>query len=268
MAEDGGEEISVSSGEMSTTNQGVSASSVAAYLDKLISEMASKSAVKGKKAAALPILERFDSSKIPQISLFKYVERLKNLGHCETSFLFALIYIDRIISADSTFALTERNVHRLFFTCTIVAEKFMNDDVYFNSYYALVGGVHLREMNRLEAILLHALMWRLGVSQEEYDEKKEELRHSLADTLSASRTKRDGSWKEWIMLKEAACETHREDVGMKKLSYSESPLQESTTISGSTISGDTESVSDSDSATMAISETMDSSSEPSWADAD
>jgi hypothetical protein len=70
------------------------------------------------------------------------------------------------------------------------------------------------------------------------------------------------------MLKEAACETEREEVTEKQLSNSESSMQEATTISGSTISGDTESVSDSDSATANISETMDSSSEVSWAVAD
>lgn len=143
----------------------------------------------------------------------------------------------------------------------------MNDDVYVNTYYASVGGVSLRELNRLEAILLNTLMWQMGVSQEEYDEKKEALRHSLADTLSASQTSRRGSWKEWIILKEGVCEKEREEVWEKQQPNSASSMQ-ATALSGSTISGDTESISDSDSATMVISEPMDSSSEVSWAVAD
>jgi ADP-dependent phosphofructokinase/glucokinase len=151
-------------------------------------------------------------------------------------------------------------------TCTIVAEKFMNDDVYVNSHYAAVGGVCLREMNRLEIIVLHTLMWRLGVSPEEYNEKREDLRHSLADASSASRTKPDGgSWKEWIMVQEAVCETAREEVCEKKLSNSELSMQEAITISGSTVSGDTDFVSDSDSALMTISDIMDSPG-VSWGD--
>jgi hypothetical protein len=263
MARDRDEEMYATNYEMSTKNQGVSVSSVAGFLEKLIAEKASPCAVRNEKTPPLRILERFDSSKIPQISLIKYVERLKTLGHCETSFLIALIYIDRIFAADSNFALTERNVHRLFFACTIVAEKFMNDDVYVNTYYAGVGGVSLREMNNLEAILLTALMWRLRVSPEEYDGKKEELRHSLADARpSESRTTRTGgSWKEWIMVKESACETETEREEKQPLSP-----EASTTVSGSTISGDTE--SDSEVSTMTISETLDSSSEVSWAVAD
>jgi hypothetical protein len=245
----------------------VSVSSIAAFLEKLISKRAPPSAVGHENAPPLPVLERFDSSKIPQISLSKYLERLKNLGHLDTSFLVALIYIDRISAADSNFAVTERNVHRLFLTCTVVAEKFMNDDVYVNTYYASVGGVSLRELNRLEAILLNTLMWQMGVSQEEYDEKKEALRHSLADALSASRTSRGGSWKEWIILNEGVCEKEREEVWEKQQPNSASSMQ-ATALSGSTISGDTESISDSDSATMVISEPMDSSSEVSWAVAD
>jgi hypothetical protein len=266
MANDCTEKIHSSSHDTSKTNQAVSVSSVAAFLEKLISEKASPSAVPNEKTALLPCLHRFDSSKIPQISLLKYTERLKNLGHCHTSFLIALIYIDRILAADSNFALTKRNVHRLFLTCTIVAEKFMNDDVYVNSHYAAVGGVCLREMNRLEIIVLHTLMWRLGVSPEEYNEKREDLRHSLADASSASRTKSDGgSWKEWIMVQEAVCETAREEVCEKKLSNSELSMQEAITISGSTVSGDTDFVSDSDSALMTISDIMDSPG-VSWGD--
>jgi hypothetical protein len=272
MATQCGAESSACNDALSTTPQGLSVSSVASFLEKLLIEKASPNAVGSSEA--LRILQRFDSSKIPPISLFKYFERLKNLGRCcDASFLIALIYIDRIRAEDSNFALTERNVHRLFLTCTIVAEKYMNDDVYVNTYYAGVGGVCVRELNRLEAILLNVLGWRLGVSPEDYDKKQQEVRQSFADALSASRMKRGVSWKEWIVLKEAVCETQCDAVCVKQCSESESATNPNTmsgstisgstmsgstmsgsTISDTTMSGDSESVSDS-------SETMGSSSE-------
>jgi hypothetical protein len=254
-------EMSVNSDGISTTEQEVSLSSVAVFLDKLISGKASPSAVRTEDADLPRILQRFDSSKIPQISLVKYLERLRNLGRCrDSSLLVALIYIDRILAAHSNFALTERNVHRLFLTCTIVGEKFTNDDVYVNSFYAGVGGVNLEEMNRLEAILLNVLTWRLGVSPEEYDKKQREVRQSFTEALSVARTKGGGSWKEWIVLQEAMCETQREAVCVNECSPAESSMQASaSTISGSTIScctisdsttsGDSESVSDASEAT-------------------
>ena len=72
------------------------------------------------------------------------------------------------------------------------------------------------------------------------------------------------------MVQEAVCETAREEVCEKQLSNSELSMQEAITISGSTISGDTELVSDSDSALMTISDVMDSPSQTgvSWGVAD
>jgi hypothetical protein len=245
------EEISASSDGMATTHQGVSVASVAAFVEKRISRKASPSTVGSEEAEPRRILQRFDSMKVPQISLLDYMKRLKNLGHCDTSLLIGLIYIDRILAADTNFAVTEKNVHRLVLTCTIVAERYLNDDSYVNWYYASVGGICPRELHRLQAILLNVLMWRLEVSPEQYEKKKEDVRHSFAHSLPAAGTKRAGSWKEWIVLKEAVCETQREGEFVKPSSMSESSSSmqatavSSSTVSGSAVSGDeTESASD------------------------
>jgi hypothetical protein len=163
------------------------------------------------------------------------MEDLRKHAHFDTSsLLIALIYIDRILSEDSNFALTYWNVHRLILTCTTVAEKFNNDEPYINAHYARAGGVCFEELNRLEVIVLNALMWRLGVSQEEYDNKQKQVRLAFVDALSASDT------TERISLEEALLEEER----LKPISPSAS---KASTIPGSTISADscTESVSDS-----------------------
>jgi hypothetical protein len=177
-------------------------------------------------------------------------------GRFDTSFVFALIYIDRLLAADSNFAVTDMNVHRLILTCTIVAEKYINDIYYDNKYYASVGGVHVAELNSLEVTLLFALMWRLGVSPEEYDQKEEELRRAFANALSASEATK------WIVLEEAVCETSREAACEKNRRYtpSESSM-EASTISGSESVSDAPSESSMEASRISDSQSVSESSE-------
>jgi hypothetical protein len=199
----------------------LTAANIAALVEKLIAAPAKPAAFRLRQ------LHRYESSKLPRISVYDYIERLRKLAHFDTSFLIALIYIDRLLAADSNFAVTERNVHRLFFTCATVAEKFMEDNFYHNSYYAQVGGISLAETNRLEMTLLYTLNWRLGVSPEEFDAKRQELTRAVTDTRSNAED------AEWIEVKESVSEK----VQLDGQSEATTPA---TTMSGS----QTESVSD------------------------
>jgi hypothetical protein len=204
---------------------------IATLVEKLIT------APEKPAAFRLRQLHRYESSKLPRISIFEYLERLRKLAHFDTSFLIALIYIDRLLAMDSNFAVTPRNVHRLLFTCATVAEKFLEDTFYCNSYYAQVGGISLAEMNRLEMTLLYTMNWRLGVSPEEFDEKRQELRRAATDMRSKAED------TEWIEVKESVSEK----VHLDGHSEATTPA---TTMSGS----QTESFSD-------FTESWDSSSE-------
>jgi len=221
--------------EEPSTHPSASIASVSALVEKNISTASCAVRTDGSAALRIPQLARFDSSKFPQISIHDYLERLRKFARFDTSLVIGLIYVDRLLAADSNFAVTQRNVHRLLLTVATVAEKYNNDIFYCNTYYASVGGISLDEMNRLELTLLHALMWRLSVSEEEYYSKEREMALALAPAPSPSYA------EDWIVVDEAVCEKQQLDT------RSESSMQAST-ISGS------ESVSDSD-------ESMDSSSE-------
>jgi len=237
--------------EMSTTQRSLSSANVAILVDSLIIKGMSKSSSRQSTALPpgaqtersavfrVPQLRRFDSAKVPRIGVCDYVERLKKFGHFDSALVVGLIYLDRLLAADSNFAVTPHNIHRLLIVCTTVAEKYHNDSFYGNTYYASVGGLQVEELNRLEVIMLYSLMWRLDASEEEYNEKLRELNAGFA---AASRSSKED---EWIVLSEARGEKRSlEDAD------SESSIQAST-MSGSVIS-----VSDSD-------EIMDSSSEDS-----
>jgi hypothetical protein len=128
-----------------------------------------------------------------------YVERLGNLALSDTSFVTALIYIDRLLEADASFSLTALNMHRLFFVCAMVAEKFSNDFFYKNDFYAQVGGIRVGELDGLEIIVFHALSWRLQVLPEEYNKKRLEV--MVPESFETTAGAASDRWhKEWVMV--------------------------------------------------------------------
>jgi len=112
----------------------------------------------------------FDSSAVPPIAINRYLMRLSATFRCsDATFIAALIVVDRLLEYDGgRLPLTMRNVHRLFFASLVVAVKYHEDLVYSNSHYAKAGGVHLREVNRLERVLLVALDFDLRVEPEHF----------------------------------------------------------------------------------------------------
>jgi len=112
----------------------------------------------------------FDSSTVPPISLEKYLARLNSTFRCsEATFIAALVLVDRLLEYDGGHVpLTMLNVHRVYLASLVVACKYHEDLVYSNAHYAKAGGVHLKEVNRLERVLLAALDFDLRVSPEEY----------------------------------------------------------------------------------------------------
>jgi len=112
----------------------------------------------------------FDSSAIPPIGIDKYLLRLSATFRCsDAMFVAALVVVDRLLEYDGgRLPLTMRNVHRIFLASLVVAVKFNEDLVYSNGYYAKAGGVHLREVNRLEWVVLAALDFDVRVAPEQY----------------------------------------------------------------------------------------------------
>lgn len=112
----------------------------------------------------------FDSSAIPPIGIDKYLMRLQSYFQCsDACFIAALILVDRMLGYDGgELPVTKQNVHRLFLACLVVAAKYHEDVVFANNHYAKAGGVQLREVNRLERVLLQALDFDLSIAPEQY----------------------------------------------------------------------------------------------------
>ena len=110
----------------------------------------------------------FHSCAHPSISIADYLARLRRYANCsDACFVLAVIYLDlayrrRGICVDSL------NVHRLLVTSLTIAAKYFDDFFHRNSTYALIGGVGVAELNRLEAELLRSLDYELHVEPEDF----------------------------------------------------------------------------------------------------
>lgn len=132
----------------------------------------------------------FDSSAIPPIGIDKYLRRLSSTFRCsESCFIGALIVVDRLLEHDGgRLPLTMRNVHRIYLASLVVACKYHEDLVYSNNHYAKCGGVHLREVNRLERVLLTTLNFDLRVEPEQFQLYEAALRKLCGPTTTKGPT--------------------------------------------------------------------------------
>ena len=110
----------------------------------------------------------FSAYEIPEIKIADYLSRIAFYSKAEDStFIIALIFIDRICSSGSIM-ITEYNVHRLLFTSILIAIKFNEDQYYDNTYYSQIAGVTTKELGVLEVELLDSIGYNLYVRDEEY----------------------------------------------------------------------------------------------------
>lgn len=117
---------------------------------------------------AMQAVTVFDSSTIPPIGIQQYLKRLHRNFECsDATFIAALIVVDRTLEYNGV-PLTMRNVHRIFFASLVVAVKYHEDLIFSNNHYARAGGVNLREVNRLERVLLMSLDFDLRIEPDQY----------------------------------------------------------------------------------------------------
>ncbi|KAI3994923.1 hypothetical protein MKX01_041332 [Papaver californicum] len=104
------------------------------------------------------------------ISIQSFLERIFRYTHIAPSiYVVAYIYIDRFCQIHKGFRITNTNVHRFLITTIMVASKFVEDMNYRNSYFAKVGGITTKEMNKLEVEFLFLMGFKLHVNVRVFD---------------------------------------------------------------------------------------------------
>lgn len=122
----------------------------------------------------------FTASFPPQITIDAYLFHLmKNVRTAPAIVIYMLVYIERIIAVleknyqrqsgkDVPFLMTSFNAHRLVLTAFLLAHKYCEDCRYSTSRMAKIGGLHPKELLKLEVEFLKFLKFELYVSEEEF----------------------------------------------------------------------------------------------------
>ncbi|KAI3991926.1 hypothetical protein MKX01_012871 [Papaver californicum] len=104
------------------------------------------------------------------ISIQSFLERIFRYTRIAPSiYVVAYIYIDRFCQIHKEFRITNTNVHKFLITTIMVASKFVEDMNYRNSYFAKVGGITTKEMNKLEVEFLFLMGFKLHVNVRVFD---------------------------------------------------------------------------------------------------
>ena len=153
---------------------------VASVLEHVIAKL-EESRANMSEAQRQPIIPSlFDSSRVPEITIYDYLARIHQYAECsESCYTLAFIYIDRVLMMNPGFTLTMRNIHRLILASVVLAIKFSDDIFAVNGSCAKIGGVSLIELNHLEVGMLNLLRCTLFVNQDVYLQYLNELQNRV-----------------------------------------------------------------------------------------
>lgn len=107
----------------------------------------------------------FDAHEAPDMTIQSFLERIFRYTKAGPSvYVVAYVYIDRLCQNYPGFKISPSNVHRILITTIMVASKYVEDMNYRNSYFARVGGLTTKEMNKLEVDFLFLMGFKLHVN--------------------------------------------------------------------------------------------------------
>lgn len=149
---------------------------VARILERVVANLEGTRAANSDGSRPILSPSRFDSSRVPGITIYDYVARIHQYAECSDScYTTAFIYIDRILQKNPSFVLSKRSAHRLIITAILLAIKYSDDTYADNLVYAKIGGVSLGELNSLEVEMLSLLQFGLYVHPQLYLQYTKEL---------------------------------------------------------------------------------------------
>jgi len=123
------------------------------------------------------VLSRFSCVVEPEIPLVDYLLRLtkyldawktaKGLACSARALILSLVYLERVYRLHPGARISSKNVHKVLLVSMLIAVKFTEDQPLSNNYWSKVGGIDLKELNRLEGELCNLIGFEFHVSKAE-----------------------------------------------------------------------------------------------------
>jgi hypothetical protein len=82
--------------------------------------------------------------------------------------LFSLVYVDRMSQRNPNFRVNSKNVHRVMLSTLYLAHKFSDDAPFKLSHFALLGGISIDELRRIEVAVCVGLEFNLYIAEAEF----------------------------------------------------------------------------------------------------
>ena len=108
----------------------------------------------------------FNSLKVPKLSLGDFLYRIMYYSKVnDETLISSLILIDRYCKKNKII-LTIYNIHNLLFTSILATIKFMEDKFFSNKFYALICGIKLSYLNKMEYEFLCGIKFELFIDKD------------------------------------------------------------------------------------------------------
>lgn len=91
-----------------------------------------------------------------------------DLSETPSTLVHAWIYIQRFKNRFPRYQISEENLYRLTLGAVLVAQKYIQDYIYWNIDMSTAMGLRRRDLDSLEIEFLRAIEWKLCVSRQEY----------------------------------------------------------------------------------------------------
>lgn len=116
--------------------------------------------------------------KYDWVEIGDYMDRLKEWIVCGAeSFVVATCYFKRLEIIGALPVVSSLSVHRIFFTCLMLAVKMVEDETLNNADFAKVACIQLKDLNEMEVYVLIAMNFNCSIAVEEFVACKRELIH-------------------------------------------------------------------------------------------
>ena len=130
----------------------------------------SKNKLKGNYKALLKKQKNniFNIQKIPKLSIGDFIYRITYYIKVSEEILISSLILMERFCIKNNIILTLYNIHRLLFISIMVNIKFMEDNKFLNSFYAMICDVKLSYLNKMEYEFLCGIQFQLFINKKTY----------------------------------------------------------------------------------------------------
>ena len=126
--------------------------------------------------------EESEEDLINKINLDNYIEKIvKHLDFDEHLLILSLMNLDKFLA--SNFVLSELNIQKVFFVCSMVTQKFYDDEIFTTKDYAKLCKVSVDELLEMEIYFLKSINFNLFIKDDDFNKYKRNFEKFMEDFI-------------------------------------------------------------------------------------